>query len=296
MSSLKNIGYFFSETLKSLRRNRLLSIATVSTVAICILILGMAVLITINAGNFMNRLESDLEMAVFVDNSLDQSDLKDLRMELEQMPGVKSVVFVSKEQALKELQAKFDDKDYDLRQTLGKNPLPNSFDVKAENPKEVAKLAQKIEGLSGVEKVNYGKGIVERLFQVTRWVRIISIAVIIMLALGAVFLIATTIRLAIFSRRKEIYLMKLIGATDWFVRWPFFIEGILLGSLGSLIAIALLALGYTSLLSNMQTAVYFIPLVKNYQLLINVYLSLFAAGAVLGMTGTYISVNRFINV
>jgi len=296
MSSLKNLGYFFGETLKSLRRNRLLSIATVSTVAICILILGVAVLITINAGNFMNRLESDLEIAVFVDNSLDQSELRDMRRELEQLPGVRSVTFVSKEQALKELQAKFDDKDYNLRQTLGKNPLPNSFEVKAENPQDAAKLAQRIEKLSGVEKVNYGKGLVERLFQVTRWVRIISITVIVLLALGAVFLIATTIRLAIFSRRKEIYLMKLIGATDWFVRWPFFIEGILLGSLGSLIAIALLALGYTSLLSNLQTAIYFIPLVKNPQLLMNVYLSLFAAGAVLGMTGTYISVNRFINV
>lgn len=296
MSSLKNMGYFFSETMQSLRRNRILSIATVSTVAICILILGVAVLMTINAGNFMNHLESDLEIAVFVDNSLDKSELRDLQQEIEQLSGVKSISFVSKEQALKNLQQKFDDKEYDLKQTLGKNPLPNSFTVKAENPKEVAGLAKKIEKISGVDKVNYGKGVVERLFQVTRWIRIISVAVIIMLAFGAVFLIATTIRLAIFSRRKEIYLMKLIGATDWFVRWPFFIEGILLGSLGSIIAIALLALGYTSLLSNMQTAIFFIPLVKNPGLLLNVYLSLFATGAVLGMLGTYISINRFLDV
>ena len=296
MSSLKNFGYFFGETIKSLRRNRLLSIATISTVAICILILGAAVLMTINAGNFMNRLESDLEMAVFVDNALDKSQLNDLEYEIKKIPGVKSVKFISKEQALKNLQEKFGDKDYDLSQTLNKNPLPNSFEVKAKNPQEVAQLAKKVQNLNGVEKVNYGQGVVEKLFQVTRWVRIISVAVIILLALGGIFLIATTIRLAIFSRRKEIYLMKLIGATDWFVRWPFFIEGVLLGSLGSLIAIALLALGYTSLLNNMQTAIFFIPLVKSPDLLLDIYLSLFATGAVLGILGTYISLNRFLDV
>lgn len=296
MSSLKNFGYFFGETIKSLQRNRLLSIATISTVAICILILGVAVLMTINAGNFMNRLESDLEIAVFVDNSLEKSQLNDLEYAIKELPGVKSIKFVSKEQALKNMQEKFGDKDYDLRQTLGKNPLPNSFEVKAQNPKDVAKLAKKVQKLDGVTKVNYGQGVVERLFQVTRWIRIISVALIIMLAFGAVFLIATTIRLAIFSRRKEIYLMKLIGATDWFVRWPFFIEGVLLGALGSLIAIVLLALGYSSLLNNMQTAIFFIPLVKNPQLLLNIYLSLFAIGAVLGVLGTYISLNRFLDV
>lgn len=296
MSSLKNFGYFIGETIKSLRRNRLLSMATISTVAICILILGAAVLMTINAGNFMNRLESDIEMVVFVDNALDKSQLNDLEYKIEKLPGFKSIQFVSKEQALKNLQEKFGDKDYDLSQTLGKNPLPNSFEVKANNPQDVAKLAKKVEKLSGVEKVNYGQGVVEKLFQVTRWIRIISVAVIILLALGGIFLISTTIRLAIFSRRKEIYLMKLIGATDWFVRWPFFIEGVLLGSLGSLIAIGLLALGYSSLLNNMQTAIFFIPLVKNPKLLLDIYLSLFATGAVLGMLGTYISLNRFLEV
>jgi len=296
MSTIKNMRYFFSETFKSLRRNRLLSIATLSTVTICILILGMAVLLTINAGHFMNRLESDLEMMVFVDDSLNKGQLTDLGKEIKNLPGVKSVQFISKDQALDNLQAKFADKKYDLKQTVGDNPLPNSFEVKAENPKNVAKIAKQLFKMDGVYKVNYGQGLVERLFQITRWVRIISIIIIIMLALGAVFLIATTIRLAIFSRRKEIYLMKLIGATDWFVRWPFFIEGILLGSVGALLAVILLALGYGSLVSNMQTAIFFIPLINSPRLLLEIYLALFAAGAVLGSLGTYISLNRFLDV
>ncbi|HWQ74754.1 MAG TPA: permease-like cell division protein FtsX [Syntrophomonas sp.] len=293
---MNNMRYFFSETFKSLRRNRLLSIATLSTVAICILILGAAVLLTINAGNFMNRLESDLEIMVFADDALDSHDLQILGQEIKAMNGVQSVKFISKAQALDNLQSKFDKKEYDLKATVGDNPLPNSYEVKAKDPQQVAQLAKQIMKLEGVYKVNYGQGLVERLFQVTRGVRIISLVLIILLALGAVFLIATTIRLAIYARRKEIYLMKLIGATDWFVRWPFFIEGILLGAVGSLVAVGLLAAGYGALAGNMQNAVFFIPLLDNPKELLEIYLALFATGAALGCLGTMISLNRFLDV
>jgi cell division transport system permease protein len=288
--------YFFNETFKSLRRNRLLGIATLSTVTICILILGAAVLLTINAGNFMNRLESNLEMMVFVEDSLDKSNLQDLGQEIKNIPGVKTVQFISKDQALANLQSKFDEKEYDLKKTVGNNPLPNSFEVKAKNPQDVARIAKQIFKLEGVYKVNYGQGLVERLFKITRWVRIISVVLIILLAMGAVFLIATTIRLAIFARRKEIYLMKLIGATDWFVRWPFFIEGIFLGAVGALLAVILLAIGYGALVNNMQTTIFFIPLIRKPTMLLEIYLALFAAGAVLGCLGTVISLNRFLDV
>jgi len=296
MMNLKNIGYFFREAFISLTRNRLLSIATVSTMVICILLLGTAVLMTINTGSFINRLESDIQIIVFLDNSMTSTQIVDMKRNIEKQEGVKSVVFVSREQALQNLQKKFTDKNYDLSKTIGKNPLPDSYEVKAKDPKNVGALAAQIKQMPGVYKVNYGQGLVERLFQVTKWVRIISIGFIVVLALGAVFLIATTIRLAIFARRKEIYLMKLIGATDWFIRWPFFIEGIMLGSGGALISIVLLGLGYNSLIHNMQTALFFIPLVYNHSLLVNVYLSLLATGALLGALGTYISLNRFLDV
>ena len=294
--NFKNLAYFFREAYTSLSRNRILSIATVSTMAICIMILGAAVLMTINADNFMNRLESDLEIVAYLDNSLSKTQVADIKSDIEKLNGVKSVVFVSREEALANLQKKFADKDYDLAKTIGKNPLPDSYEVKAQNPQDVVNLAQQINKMPGIYKVNYGQGVVERLFQVTKWVRIISMGFIVLLTIGAVFLIATTIRLAIFARRKEIYLMKLIGATDWFIRWPFFIEGIMLGSMGSLISIVLLSWGYGSLVSSLQTALFFIPLVYQQSLLINIYLSLFATGAVLGVLGTYISLNRFLDV
>ena len=289
-----NAIYFIREAAQSLSRNRVLSFATITTVAVSILILGIALLMTINAGNIMNRLESDVQVIAFLDKNLNSSEISAVKRNIEKIDGVKSVKFVSRDEALKKLQESYG-KDYDLKATIGKNPLPNTFDVKAKDPHQVAIIAAKINKINGVYKVNYGQGVVERLFQVTRWVRIVSIAFIILLAAGAVFLIATTIRLAILARRKEIYLMKLIGATDWFVRWPFFIEGMFMGISGSLIAVLLLALGYNSLVSRIGT-IFFMPLVSDPHLLSQLYLSLIGIGALLGMLGTYISINRFLKV
>ncbi|MEQ8236949.1 MAG: permease-like cell division protein FtsX [Syntrophomonadaceae bacterium] len=293
---LKNLGYFLSEALTSMYRNRLLSFATVSTMAISILFLGVAVLMTLNAGSLMDKLESDIEIVAFLDDALTKSQISDLEDRLAELPGVETVTFVSKDEALERLNERFTTENYEISKTLGKNPLPNSYEVKAEDPENVDKLAQEIKTMDGIYKVNYGQEVVEKLFQVTKWVRIISVGLMILLAIGSVFLIATTIRLAIFARRKEVYLMKLIGATDWFVRWPFFIEGITLGIAGAAIAIAALALGYNSLLANLQTAFFFVPLVHQHSTLLRMYLSLLGAGALLGTMGTFISLNRFLDI
>lgn len=290
-----SIIYFLREAFKSLSRNRLLSFATISTVAISILILGFAVLLTINASALMNYLESDVEIVAFLEKDLTKSQISDVKQDLTAITGVKSVNFVSREKALDKLQESYGGKEYNLKETLGKNPLPNSFEIKADDPHNVTRIAAQVKKIDGIYKVNYGQGVVERLFKVTRWVRIISMALIILLVFAAVFLIATTIRLAIFARRKEIYLMKLIGSTDWFVRWPFFIEGVFLGAVGGLIAILMLAAGYGSLVNHMDV-LFFLPLVTNPQTLGNVYLGLLICGAVLGVMGTWISLNRFLNV
>jgi len=292
---LKNIWYFCREALQSMGRNRLLSVATISTVAICILILGMAVLATLNASHLITRLESDLEIMSYLNKDLTEEQISKVKEELEAIPGVDTVRFVSREEALQYLQNSFGQDRYNLRETMGKNPLPDGYEIKAVNPRDVPVIAQQVEQVAGIERVNYGKEMVNNLFIATKWVRMLSLVFIVLLSLGAIFLIATTIRLAIFSRRKEVYLMKLIGSTDWFVRWPFFIEGILLGTLGSLIAIIFLAVGYETLIGTIQS-VPFMPVLSNRTLLLEVYAGLVMIGAFLGVLGTYISLNRFLDV
>lgn len=293
---LRNLVYFLREAFKSMSRNRLLSIATVSTVAICILILGIAVLITVNAGNFISQLESDVEIVAFLDDTLSKSKAADIKDNIQKLDGVKSVQFVSKQEALQRLQEKFGKNEYNLAETIGDNPLPNTYEIKARDPHKVPGLASRIGKINGVYKVNYGQGVVERLFKVTSWIRGLGIVVVVLLVFGAVFLIATTIRLAIFSRRREIHLMKLIGATDWFVACPFFIEGVLLGSAGALIAILVLAMGYGSLLHNMGSNLFFIPMVNSQGFLTRFYLYLVLTGAALGVIGTSISLKRYLQV
>ncbi|HHV16797.1 MAG TPA: ABC transporter permease [Gelria sp.] len=290
-----SIIYFLREAFKSLSRNRLLSIATISTVAISILILGFAVLLTINAGALMQDLESDVEIVAFLDKKLTKSQITDIKQDLTAVSGVKSVKFVSREQALAKMQEKYGGNEYNLKETLGKNPLPHSYEIKADDPHNVPQIAGQVSKIDGIYKVNYGQGVVERLFKVTRWVRIVSIVFIVLLVFAAVFLIATTIRLAIFARRKEIYLMKLIGSTDWFIRWPFFIEGVFMGAVGGLIAILILAAGYSSLIGHMDT-MFFIPLVTSPKILRNIYIGLLVCGATLGVLGTWVSLNRFLDV
>ncbi|MDR1616925.1 MAG: permease-like cell division protein FtsX [Syntrophomonadaceae bacterium] len=291
MSFFYNLKYFSREAAVSMVRNRILTIATVTTIAICIFIVGLALLITLNANNFIDRLESDLEIVVFLDNSLLDSQIKDIQSQIGEMPGIQSIAFVSKDESLSKLQRNLNTND--LNSLIGENPLPNTFKIKAVDAHQVQDLAIAMSNISGIYKINYGQGFVEKMFQVTVWVKNLSIALIIVLAFGAVFLVATSIRLAVFSRRKEIYLMRLIGATNWFIRWPFFLEGISMGTVGSLFAVLLLNICYRSILNNIPDITLF-TLVQNSAVLVPLFVSLLIIGIVLGIAGTFISLNRFL--
>ncbi|MDR1159539.1 MAG: permease-like cell division protein FtsX [Syntrophomonadaceae bacterium] len=291
MNFFSNLKYFSREAMLSIVRNRILTIATITTIAICIFIVGLALLITLNANNFIDRLESDLEIVVFLDNSLLDSQMQDIQNQIEQMSGIQSIAFVSKDESLAKLQSNLNTND--LNSLIGENPLPNTFKIKAVDAHQVQDLAIAMSNIAGIYKINYGQGFVEKLFQVTVWVKNLSIALIIVLAFGAVFLVATSIRLAIFSRRKEIYLMRLIGATNWFIRWPFFLEGISMGTVGSLFAVLFLNICYRSIVKNIPDVTLF-TLVQNSAVLVPLFVSLLIIGIILGVVGTFVSLNRFL--
>ena len=223
------IKYVFREARISLVRNRLLSLATATTVSICIFILGMAILLFMNSGELIEKLESDVEIVAFLDEDLTLRERNQLEERLKKHPGVLSVSFVSRDKALASLEKKLGQGEYDLLETLeGNNPLPDSFRIKGKNPREVEQLAKELSKMHGISKLRYGQEVVRQLFAATRWIRIISVFIVVFLGAAAIFLVATTIRLTIFSRRKEIYIMKLVGATNRFIRAPFFLEGMAL--------------------------------------------------------------------
>ncbi|MGE5370781.1 MAG: permease-like cell division protein FtsX [Solirubrobacterales bacterium] len=295
---IRTIRYFFHEASTSLSRNRILSIATASTVAVCIFILGMAMLIFLNTTQIMTKLESDIEIVAFLDKDLSPYQEAEIQDRLSKMSDVRSIVFVSKDEALADLQSQLGGRGkYQLNATLGDtNPLPNALRIKANDPKTVDKLAERVQAMPGIEKIRYGQEVVKKLFKVTGWIKIISVFTVTFLAVAAVFLVATTIRLTIFSRRKEIYIMKLVGATNWFIRMPFFLEGIFLAVLGTVFAVTMLYFGYYYLLDNVENAMAFIPLVTSQNTLANLYLALLGLGAGIGIAGTFLSVNKYLDV
>lgn len=291
-----SFGYFLRESLKSIRRNGLLSLASITTVAGSLLILGIFTLLVLNVNYMASTIESEVEITVYVDESLNETGIQTLGQQLVAMPNVAEVRYVSKAEALERLRQRFKEQKQLLDIVQEKNPLPNSYELKVSQPNYVGEVAQSASQITGVRKVKYGKEIVDQLFRLTHLVRVFSLVLILALAVIAVSIIANIIRTAVFNRRKEIGIMKLVGATDWFIRWPFIIEGVILGTMGALIAVFVLNGAYRVLVKNVYTALPFLPILTPQPLLYKMGALLFTGGICLGALGSGISIRKFLRI
>lgn len=291
---LNTIKYYFREATQSIFRNSWLSVASVGVVAVSLLILGCSLLLVLNANSIAANLESSVEISVFMKDKTTPAQIKDLEGKLKAMPEVAQVEFVTRQQALEEMRKNFGDKKDILAGLEEKNPLPDAFRVKTRTVDQVAPLARQLEPLAQVDQVRYGQGVVEKLLALSRWVRTAGLVTMVLLGIAAIFLIATTIRLSVFARRKEIGIMKFLGATNWFVRFPFLMEGMILGLAGSLLAVVAVYFGYLSLIGNIQLSLPFMQLVTDRDLIIPLMESLLVLGLVIGAVGSMISMRRFL--
>lgn len=294
--NLNVIRYYFREAAQSLLRNSWLSIASVGTIIISLLILGCTVLLVMNVRHVATSVESSLEITVFLQDDVDEEALAQMEEQVKFVPGVTSVDFVSKEQALVDLKESFGDKAGLLDGLEKDNPLPNSFRVKTASAAIVPEAARQLEKLNGVEQVRYGQGVVEKLLSLTHWVRIWGSLTIIVLGIAAIFLIATTIRMSVFARRKEIGIMKMLGATNLFVRMPFMLEGMILGLAGGLVTALIINFSYLSLLNKVIVTLPFIQLLDDPITIYQVLGGLLGLGFFIGAVGSAISLRRFLKV
>lgn len=288
--------YFIKETYKSIRRNGFMSFASISTVAVSLLVLGMFLLIFLNTNNLAKYLESQVQVSVYMQDDAGAGELTSVREQLQKMPGVVKVTSVSKEQALERFKERLGDQEQ-LLNSLGKdNPFPNSFDVQVDNPERIKAITPLIGQLPKVETAKFGQEVVEHLFQLTRILRFGGVVLIIFLAMATLFIISNTIRLTVFARRKEVVIMKYVGATDWFIRWPFLLEGMTLGFFGAILASLFINSIYSALLDRIHATLAFLPLLPPSPLLGYVTLFLLAAGTGIGALGSYISLRKFLRV
>ncbi|MGG0658268.1 permease-like cell division protein FtsX [Rummeliibacillus pycnus] len=283
------------ESFKSIGRNGWMTFASVSAVTVTLLLVGVFMLIMMNLSKVANDLENDVEIKVLVDLQADGKAEATLQQQIKDLPGVESLKYSSKEQELNGLIKDFGE---DLSLFKQSNPLRNVLYVKADNPQQTAKVAKQIDALDNTYQVLYGKGKIEKLFNFLNICRNVGIVLIIALLLTAMFLISNTIKITITARGKEIEIMKLVGATNWFVRIPFLLEGMWLGLLGSIIPITIVTILYTQIYNavapKLQGEIF--QLLDVTPFIFEVDLLILLMGVIIGIWGSFMSVRKFLKI
>ena len=293
---IRTVEYFIKEAISSLRRNGLMSFASISTVALSLLILGMFLIMVLNLNNMASSLESQVQVTVYLQEGLSDNEMREIGTKITKISGVNQVTFVDKEEAMNRFKQRLGEQQSILKALDGNNPLPNAFEVKMDMPERVKPVAQMIAQFKGVENAKFGQEIIEQLFALTKMVRIFGVILILFLAMAALFIISNTIRLTVFARRKEIGIMKYVGATDWFIRWPFLIEGMILGFGGALVAVILLTETYGALIHQVYESLAFLPLIPQYPFITRISAVLLVIGTLIGALGSTISLRKFMRV
>lgn len=294
----RSFTYFWAEALKSIIRHGWMSIASIAVVAVTLLILGSFMVINFNLANITQEVKEQVQIVLYLEEDV-QADIKEeLERKLFSHEQLEEIRFVSREDAMDRLRTQLDEHSYLLEgyQEDGENPLRPSFELSTRIPEDVGIVAQEVEEYPGVAYADYGSGVVEPLFQFTGVVRWVGLAFMAGLAVTAVFLIAHTIRLTVYIRREEIMIMKYVGATNWFIRWPFIFEGLLLGLLGGIIPIVIIYYGYHGAFEWMHDNIYFITLLDPGDIITTVVKVLIPLGLILGALGSVISLRRFLKV
>ena len=285
----------FRESFKSLGRNSWMTLASVSAVTVTLILVGVFTLIMMNLNKVASDLENDVEIKVLIDETADEAAEEVLLAQIKKLPEVVEMNYSTKEEELEDLVKDFGD---DFKLFEQSNPLRNVVYVKASEPQQTANLAKKIGKFDYIYDVKYGEGKVEKLFNVLNISRNIGLVLILGLLFTAIFLISNTIRITIIARRDEIEIMKLVGASNSFVRIPFVLEGMWLGLLGSVLPIALVATLYHNVYKTFAPKLKgeFIQLLEFSPLVYQVSGLLLLIGVLIGIWGSFMSVRKFLKI
>lgn len=287
------------ESFKSLSRNSWMTFASISAVTVTLLLVGVFAVIMMNLNKVATDLENDVEIRVLIDIMEDDEQTvkaeAELIAQIENLPEVAEVVYSPKEEELDDLIKDFGD---ELSLFEQNNPLHNVIYVKAANPQQTANVAKQIEKLDHTYEVLYGEGKVEKLFSFLNISRNIGLILIFGLLFTAMFLISNTIRITIIARKDEIEIMKLVGATNSFVRVPFVLEGMWIGLLGSIIPITVVSVIYYNLYNTLAPRIQgnLLELLEVTPLLYQVSALLVGLGLLIGIWGSFMSVRKFLKI
>lgn len=295
---MNNLLRTIQDAFKSLRRNLATGLASMATVAATLLIFGVFLMLAFSINSLVKNVEAQTVVRVFMQDAATDAQNKAANAKLKGQPGVKSVVYETKVQAFNKAKESLADDDRLLEgfSPEGKNPYPNSFIVTLEKPEFAENIVTVGGKIPGVESVANDSDTVRMLISWSKTIRTIGVIIFSILVLVALFLIGNSIKLAVFGRRREIEIMKFVGATNWYIRWPFILEGIILGLIGAIAAVILLYLGYRYAYGQARLSMPFVSLPSPS--VISHYLSWqFAlAGAAIGALGSFFSIRKHLKV
>ncbi|MBE8949295.1 MAG: ABC transporter permease [Quinella sp. 3Q1] len=293
---IQTIEYYFREVLLSMIRNRWMTFASIGTVAVSLFVLGVFLIIVMNMNKMASSLESQVQISVYINDNLPEQGRNEIEKMTRAMKSVSAVEYVPREEALKKLQERLGENKKILDALGESNPLPNSFLVTVTTADDVKKTAAAISDLYGVDEVKYGQDVAANLFELTHLIRFFGLILMGLLLFATVFIISNTIRLTVFARRKEIAIMKYVGATDWFIRWPFIFEGMALGTIGGGVSALALRSFYSAMTEKIYESLAFFPMVEQYPFMNYVTIALICAGIFIGILGSTVSLKRFMEV
>jgi len=297
--------YFFSETFTSLKRNFFMGFTAITTVAITLFIVGFFAIIVYDIQGIMSSIKSQVELRVYLKDNISEELKGYIEQEIISWEETESVEYVSRDLALERFKKQMEGSNI-LKEIEG-NPLPASFDITLNNPEKIDQVELRFyekDGnfIEGVDDVIYERKVVKPLFSITAIIGTIAFLIIIVLLLAAIVLIFNTIRLSIYARRKEIEVMKLVGATNWFVRIPFLFEGFFEGFAGSIISIILLYFIGNFLLIKGERAIVDIMRIKELAIvgsgnvMLYVYVGVLVLGGLIGLLSSVIALRRYVKV
>jgi cell division transport system permease protein len=300
-------GYFVRETWSSFRRNWVMSLVSVSIIFISLLLVGAFFLTSSVLDSIVTSFESKVSIQVFLTDTAPTANVDALETDIQKMPDVKSINYVTKDEALARFKQQTKNSPQLVEQLRG-NPLPASVEVALIDPRQVqtvVNLIVKDPNLAKVIKnpadptasdIRYGQDVVQNLFKATEVVRIFAAAFLILLLVVSLVLIGNTIRLAIYSRRREISIMRLVGASNWFIRTPFLLEGVLQALIGSILALLTLAAAQALIVPWLQSNLKFLPVSIGGATVAQLTLLLIGSGIVIGLLGSGSAIRRYLKV
>jgi cell division transport system permease protein len=288
------VDYYFRETFQGLKRNGLVAFAAVSTAFIALFLLGGALLVSREVGLLIQQTEANVEVSVFLTDDISPSQQQRLNELLTQMPEVASVRYESKAEAYERFKDIFSNQQ-DLVRNVNEDALPASFRVKLKNPEQFEVVRARLAGEPGIDNIVDQRNILKRLFAVTRVFRVGVLAVAIVMLISSAALIGNTVRLAVFNRRKEIGIMRLVGATNWHIRLPFLIEGIFEGLIGAGAAVLGLFVMKVLFIDPLRGNVGFLPLVGTEDVIFAVPW-LLGIGVAVAAVASLFAMRRFLEV